>query len=229
MWAIKEIYVNSGLPIATVPCLHQSNVHIKRKLWGRRAQKYNRYEGAISPQICTGRKSTTFYAAPYVSNNGKLRKFGDTYHHGTVFTPKQCAYQKEGRRARKYNHCVGAKSPQICTGRENARFMQRRIWVYWKFTYIRGYLLPRYRVYTKAMCISKGSYGEEEPENTILAWVQRAHKFVRSGKIPGFMLRRIWTLMQSYVNSGLPIATVQCLHQSNLHIKGKLCGRRVQK
>ena len=99
IWAIMEIYVNSGLPIATVPWLHQSNVHIKRKLWGRRAQKYNPCVGAKSPQICTGRENTRFYAAPYMGNNGKLRKFRATYHHGTVFAPKQCEYQRVVSRA----------------------------------------------------------------------------------------------------------------------------------
>ena len=29
-----EIYLNLELPIAMVPCLHQSNIHIKRKIWG---------------------------------------------------------------------------------------------------------------------------------------------------------------------------------------------------
>ena len=34
-----EICVHSRLPIGMVPCLHQSNVHINRKLKERRAQK----------------------------------------------------------------------------------------------------------------------------------------------------------------------------------------------
>ena len=93
-----------GAPYATVPCLHQTNVHSKRKLRGRRDKKYNPYVGAKSPQTCASRESNRFYAAPYMSNNENLRKVGATYRHGTVFTPKQCAYQKEA---------MGKQSPKI--------------------------------------------------------------------------------------------------------------------
>ena len=41
------------------------------------------------------RESTRFYAAPYMGNNGNLRKFEAHYRHGTVFAPKKCACQKE--------------------------------------------------------------------------------------------------------------------------------------
>ena len=44
----KEIFGNSGLPITMVPCLHQSNVYIKRKLQVCRAQKCNFLVGAQS-------------------------------------------------------------------------------------------------------------------------------------------------------------------------------------
>ena len=49
-----EICVNSCLLITTVCCLHQSNSHIKRKLWAWRAQKYRHWVGSKSAQTCTG-------------------------------------------------------------------------------------------------------------------------------------------------------------------------------
>ena len=42
----KEIFGNSGLPIAKVPCLHQRNVYIERKLQVWKAQKCNFLVGA---------------------------------------------------------------------------------------------------------------------------------------------------------------------------------------
>ena len=37
----------------------------------------------------------------------------------------------------------------------------------WKFEEIRGFISPRYRVWTKATIISKGSYVNEEPKKKI--------------------------------------------------------------
>ena len=58
----------------------------------------------------------------------------------------------------------------------------------------------------------------------IIALVQKSHKLVRDEKVTGFMGRRIWATTEIYENSGYPIPTVQCSHQSNLHIKRKLWG-----
>ena len=95
-WA-NNIYIcgNSGPPIAMVPCLHQINVFIKRKLRVCRAQKCNILVGAKTVLTGTGLQTTLCHAAPYRVNNGNLRKFGSTYRHGTVFPPNQCSYQKE--------------------------------------------------------------------------------------------------------------------------------------
>ena len=84
-----------GLSIAMVPCLHQSNVHIKRTRWRRRAQKYNPCVSPKSEQACTGLQTTPSHAAQYRADIGNLRNFGDTYRHNSVFAPKQCAHQKE--------------------------------------------------------------------------------------------------------------------------------------
>ena len=90
-----EICVNSGLPIAMVPCLHQSNVHVKRKQWERRAQKCKPFVGAKIVRTYTFLQTTLYHAAPYSADNVNLRKFGVTYHDGTMFIAKQCSYQKE--------------------------------------------------------------------------------------------------------------------------------------
>ena len=84
-----------GLSIPMVPCLHQSNVHIKRTRWRRRAQKYNPCVSPKSEQACTGLQTTPSHAAQYRADMGNLRNFGDTYRHNSVFAPKQCAHQKE--------------------------------------------------------------------------------------------------------------------------------------
>ena len=86
-----------------VPCLHLRNVHIKRWLWERRAEKYNPCVGAKIPQTSTGLQATPSQASPYSAVNGNLRQFEATYRHGTVFAPTQCAYQKVamGKESRK--------------------------------------------------------------------------------------------------------------------------------
>ena len=63
----------------------------QKETMGSRAHKHNRCVGAKIQQTCTDRESTRFYAAPYIGNNGNLRKFGALYPDGTVFPPNQCA------------------------------------------------------------------------------------------------------------------------------------------
>ena len=65
----------SGLPFAMLPCLHQSNIHIKRKLrqWG--AQKCTPCFSANSPFRGTGLQSTRFHAASYRADSANLRDF----------------------------------------------------------------------------------------------------------------------------------------------------------
>ena len=92
-----EICVNSGPHIAMVPCLHQSNVYIKTKLRGWRAQKCNPLVGGKPPLTSAGLQTTPVHRAQYRADNGNLCKFGSTYRHGTVFAPKQCLYQKESK------------------------------------------------------------------------------------------------------------------------------------
>ena len=86
---------NSGLPISMIPCLHQSNVHIKRKLRVCRAQKCNLLVGAKTVPTSMTLQTTPFGAAQYRTANGNFWKFWSTNRHGIVFTQTQCLYQKK--------------------------------------------------------------------------------------------------------------------------------------
>ena len=81
-----ETCVNWGCPIAMVPCLQQGNICMKRKLRVWRDRKCISLVGTKTPLTCAGR---------YRAENGNLRKLGWTYHHGTVFAPRQYLYEKE--------------------------------------------------------------------------------------------------------------------------------------
>ena len=98
-----------------VPCLHQDNIYIKRKLRVWRAQKCISLVGAKSPLTCAGRQSTVCQGRQDRVGNGNLRKLGWTYRHGyggpemyfpsRVLTcvgrqPRQYLHQKEGRQYR---------------------------------------------------------------------------------------------------------------------------------
>ena len=99
-----------------------------------------------------------------------MRNFGPTNPHDTALVPKQWLYQKEATgmespkmycpsrlRYRAY-HCVAAKylvSWWVVEGTE------------WKYAKLRRYQSPWYHVCTKAMVISKGSYGHGEFKNVL--------------------------------------------------------------
>ena len=53
-----EICGNPGLPFTMVPCFHQSNVYIKRKLQVWRVQKYIPLVGAKTSLTCVGLQTT---------------------------------------------------------------------------------------------------------------------------------------------------------------------------
>ena len=96
---------NSGEPIAMVPCLHQGNLYIKRKLRVWRAQKCNLLVGANTAPTCARARKITMFRTlrigPPIENGGK---FGWTDRHGTLFAPRQCLYQKEA---------TGMESPEM--------------------------------------------------------------------------------------------------------------------
>ena len=78
--------------MAMVPCLHQCNVYIVRKLRVWRAQKCNFLVSAKTAPTSKGQQTTPCLAAPYWARNKNFQNFGATYRHGTVFAPKQCLY-----------------------------------------------------------------------------------------------------------------------------------------
>ena len=90
-----QICGKSGLPFAEVPCLHQSNLHMKRKLREWRTQKCNLCFGAESPPLSTGQQTTQFHAAPYGTVSANLRKVGASFRRPTVFAPIQSTYGRE--------------------------------------------------------------------------------------------------------------------------------------
>ena len=90
-----QICGKSGLPFAEVPCLHQSNLHMKRKLREWRTQKCNPCFGAESPPRSTRLQTTRFHAAPYGTVSANLRKVGTLFRRGTVFAPIQSTYGRE--------------------------------------------------------------------------------------------------------------------------------------
>ena len=99
-----KFYGNPGLPLAMVPCLHQSNVYIKRKLRVWRVQKCIPLIGTKTSFTCVGLQTSLSQVSQYKAKNVNLRKSGCIFFHGTGFAPMQCLYQKEG---------TGMESPKM--------------------------------------------------------------------------------------------------------------------
>ena len=164
-----EICETSALPIPSIPHLHRSNGYIKRKLRAWRVQKCIALVGADTVLTTTWPQTTPFHGA-YRVQNGNMRNFGPTNPHGTALAPKQWLYQNKATgmesskmycpsrcRYRTY-HCVAAKylvSWWVVLGTE------------WKYAKFRPYQSPWYRVCTKAMVTSKGSYENGEFKNAL--------------------------------------------------------------
>ena len=179
-----------------------------------------------------GRKVPRFMGGQYRALNGNMRNFGPTNPHGTAFAPKQWLYQKEATgmespkmhrpslcRYRTY-HCVEAKYPVSWGAVYGTE---------WKYAKFRPYQSPWYRVCTKAMVISKGSYGNGEFKNVLPELVQISYLPLRGSKVPRFMGGSIGQRMEIRETSALPIYMILRLHQSNGYIKRKLRAWRVQK
>ena len=97
IWPNTQNCVNWGEHIAMVPCLHQRNIFIKRRLQVWSDKKCIPKLGAKTPLTCVGLKTTPSEGGRYSAENGNLRKFGWTYRNGTVFAPRQYLYQKEDK------------------------------------------------------------------------------------------------------------------------------------
>ena len=101
-----------------VPCLHQSNVYIKRKLRVWRVRKCIPLVSAKTSLTCRGLQMTISHVSQYWAENGNLRNSGLTFSHGAVLAPKQCLYQRKLRVWRVQNciPLVGAKTSLTCAG-----------------------------------------------------------------------------------------------------------------
>ena len=98
--------------------------YIKRKLWVWRVQKCIPLVGAKTVLTCTGLQTTPSHGGQYRAENGNLRKFGSTFHHGTEFAPKKFLYQRKlwVWRAQNCIPLVGAKTLLTCSGLEVTPF-----------------------------------------------------------------------------------------------------------
>ena len=107
-----------------VPCLHQENVYMKRKLQIWRVQKCISLLGAKSALTCAGRQTTRSHVRQNGAENGNFRKSGSTFRHGTVFAPKQCLYEKEaiGMESPKMHSFHQCKNRTYLCGRETTLF-----------------------------------------------------------------------------------------------------------
>ena len=154
-----------------VPCFQQSNVYLKRKLQVLRVQKCILVVFAKIALTCAGHQPTRSHVTQNTAENGNLRKSGSIFRHSTVFAPKQCLYQKEatGIESPKMHSCSLCKSRTYLCGTSNypvscnPEHGRER-----KFAEIWFYLSSWYRVCTKAMFISKGSYWYGESESAFL-------------------------------------------------------------
>ena len=90
-----ESCLNWDGTIAIIPCLHQGNIHTKRKLRAWKDQKCVPLVRAITPLTYAGRQNTPSRGRRYRAQKGKLPKLEQTYRHGTVFPPRKYLYQKE--------------------------------------------------------------------------------------------------------------------------------------
>ena len=113
------------LPIAMVPCLHQDNDYIKRKLRVCRAQKCNLLVGAKTVPPGTGLQTIRFPTAQCMAENGNLRDLD------LPIAMVPCLHQDYDYikrklrvcRAKKCNLLVGAKTVPPGTGLQTIRFL----------------------------------------------------------------------------------------------------------
>ena len=90
-----ESYVFCNGPFSMVPGFHQGNIYTKRKLRVWRDHKCILLVGAKTALNCEDRHNTPSRGRQYRAKNIKFGKLGQTYGHGTVFTPRKYLYHKE--------------------------------------------------------------------------------------------------------------------------------------
>ena len=113
------------LPIAMVPCLHQDNDYIKRKLRVCRAPKCNFLVGAKTVPPGTGLETIRFLTAQCMADNGNLRDLD------LPIAMVPCLHQDNDYIKRKLRVCsapkcnllVGAKTVPPGTGLQTIRLL----------------------------------------------------------------------------------------------------------
>ena len=154
-----------------VPCLHQSNVYIKRKLQVLSVPKCIPLVGAKTELACAGRQTTSSHISQYRSENGNLRKSESTFRHGTVLAPRHCLYQMEAtgmERIKMHSSSRCKNRTYLCWTANYHVSCMPLLSREQKFDEILVYLSPWYRVCTKAMFISKESNRYGESKNVLL-------------------------------------------------------------
>ena len=115
------------------------------------------------------------------------------------------------------------KKPTPLCGPSNYPISRKAVWVReGELSYIGVDLSPSYRVFTKAIFTSKGSYGYGETGSVFLESAQKPNSPVRAVKPPRLKLDGIGSTREASVNLGGPTTMVPSLHQRNIYIKRKL-------
>ena len=104
-----------------VPCLHQGNIYIKRKLRVWRAQKCISLVGANSPLTCVGGQSTVCQGRQYRGGTETCVNWGGPIAMVTCLHQVNIYIKRKLRvwRAQMCISPVGAKSPLTCVGRQS--------------------------------------------------------------------------------------------------------------
>ena len=111
-----------------LPCLHQGNIYIKRKLRVWRDGKCIYIVGAKTQLTCAGRQSTPSQGRLYRAEKENLRILGWTYRHVTCLHQGNIYIKRKLRvwRDRKCIYIVGAKTQLTCAGRQSTPSQGRR-------------------------------------------------------------------------------------------------------
>ena len=150
-----------------VPCLHQCNVYIVRKLLVWRAQNFNFLVSAKTERTVVGQKTTPCLAAPYWASNRNFQNFGTTI----VMVPylHQCnvyiVWKVRVWRAQKFNLLVSSIAAPTGTGQQTTPCLAAPYWArnknfqnFWS-TYLHG------TVFAPMQCLyCKEATGVESPE-----------------------------------------------------------------
>ena len=155
-----ESCLNWDGPIAMEPCVHQGNIHTKRKLQAWRDQKCIALVGAITPLTCACRQSTLSRGRRFSPRTESCLNWDGPIavvpclHQENIHTKRKLRAWRD----QKCIPLVSAITPTNCVGLKNTPSRVRR--------YVpRTDLSQLYLVCTKVIFIPKGSYGHGGTRN----------------------------------------------------------------